>query len=108
MAHHKRSQSLDLDRALPPLPSANPSPPSSGAETINSSFVDSMNSRLLDCTTWSTPFVDKQTFARLTQDLMVPPTPTLSFLEREAYNCVDPVKSSHSESSKDSANMFDQ
>ena len=109
MAQYKRSRSFDLDRPLPAIPSDDCSHQSSDRDTISSSFVDGLNSRLLDCTPWSTPHIDKQTYRRLTQDILAPPkpaTPSLSFQEREAYNCVDPVKYNPSESSRYSDEMF--
>lgn len=108
MAPLKRSRSLNSDKALPLLPSVTSSPPSSGAETLSSSFVDAMNCRLSDCTTWSTPYVDKQTFKKLTQELVAPPTPSPSFKEREAYNCVDPIKPFSTGSNIRGVEMIDQ
>lgn len=109
MAHYKRSKSCDLERPLPVVPSDQSSQAPSTGDTISSSFVDTLNSRLTDCTTWSTPYVDKQTYRRLTKDILpipTPTTPTLSFQEREAYNCVDPIKYNPSDSGRYSDEMF--
>lgn len=109
MAHYKRSKSCDLERPLPVGSSDQSSQAPSTGDTISSSFVDKLNSRLTDGTTWSTPYVDKETYRRLTKDILpipTPTTPTLSFQEREAYNCVDPIKYNPSDSGTYSDEMF--
>ena len=110
MPSYKKSKSCDLDGPLPPAPSDGGFKDSSSKDTISSPFVDTLNSRLADCTTWSAPFIDKETYRRLGTEILplptTPATPSLSFQEREAHNCVDPIKYNPSESSKESDEMW--
>ena len=110
MPSYNKSIPYDLNRPLPPAPSDGGSKDSSNKDTIGSPFVDTLNSRLADCTTWSTPFIDKDTYRRLAKEILplptAPATPSLSFQEREAHNCVDPIKYNPSESSKESDEMW--
>ena len=117
MNNSRRNAFSDINRPLPKLPSednqalAQNTKNSLTNHTTSTSFVESLNNRLTEIPMWSTSISGKNQFEGLSRDFSVPPTPSLSFQEREALGCLDPVKfnpsdNTHNSSIFESSPMF--
>ena len=110
---NSRRRATDLNRPLPKLPSekngnqdqtpATPTRSSSSKNILTTSLIERLNSELSEIPMWSTSRLSKQQFDELSRDFELPSTPLRSFRQREAFNGLDPVKFSPSNTHNNSS-----